>query len=322
MVNSATPAAPVTPGVPQISYVVVVYKMAQQALRTVQSLMADYQRGVSPDDFEVIVVENESDSMVDPNQMLALGPNIRYFPRAEIEPTPIHAANFGASKARAPMIGMVIDGARMMTPGVTSYILAARRFGPDTVVAVPGYHLGEVLQQEAAAQGYDEAAEAELLAGISWPDDGYRLFEISTQSGTSVRGPFLPMQESNCFAVPTHIWNDLGGYDTAFRGHGGGLCNLDLYYRVVEDPRTQLVTLPGEGTFHQFHGGATTGGTVEAERQSHLDDFIDEYIAIRGFRSRPPAKRTIFLGTVPESAQPFIKHSAEFTLRNNPQPHG
>ena len=55
---------------------------------------------------------------------------------------------------------------------------------------------------EAAEAGYDQAAEDELLAGIDWEDDGYRLFDVSTLAGSSARGWFGPMGESSGLFMP------------------------------------------------------------------------------------------------------------------------
>ena len=40
---------------------------------------------------------------------------------------------------------------------------------------------------------------------------------------------------------------------------GGGLVNLDFYTRASLRSDVELVQILGEGTFHQFHGGAMTG---------------------------------------------------------------
>ena len=45
---------------PAVSVVVVVYNMAREAPRTLYSLSAAYQRDISAEDYEVIVVDNGS----------------------------------------------------------------------------------------------------------------------------------------------------------------------------------------------------------------------------------------------------------------------
>jgi hypothetical protein len=202
-----------------------------------------------------------------------------------------------------------------VSPGIVNYILAAERLHRDVVVAVPGYHLGNKVQQEAMLEGYDEAYEQTLLEKIQWPQDGYRLFEICCLSGTSAGGYLKPLGESNVLAMPRHIWEKLGGYDTGFTETGGGQCNLDLHKRAVELPETTLVTLIGEGSFHQFHGGITTGTRGE-ERLKAMQDHFNQYAALRGKPYTPPLKRSIFLGTFPDCALRFVRHSASVVMKN------
>jgi hypothetical protein len=49
---------------PRLSIVVMVYKMPEQAKKTLYSLSAAYQRGVTENDYEVIVMENPSSRML------------------------------------------------------------------------------------------------------------------------------------------------------------------------------------------------------------------------------------------------------------------
>jgi hypothetical protein len=156
--------------------------------------------------------------------------------------------------------------------------------------------------------------EAELLASINWPNDGYRLFEISCLSGTSGSGYFKPIGESNCLSVPADIWQSLGGFDPAFTETGGGQVNLDFYKRAVELPDTLLVILMGEGSFHQFHGGITTGTKGKARVKS-MDDHFNQYAALRGEPYKSPTKRPIYLGSLPDSAMKFMHHGTTQAVR-------
>ncbi len=291
----------------RVSFIVIVYRMPDQAEKTLYSLSTQYQRGVTEADYEVIVVENSSDAVLGEERACQYGDNVRYFYREETLPTPVPAINFGAARATGTHISVMVDGARMLSPAVVSYTLAATRLHPLTLVAVPGYHLGHKLQQRSMLEGYCEAVEAELLGSINWPEDGYRLFEIACLSGTSGSGYFKPIGESNCFCVPAGVWEQLGGFDSAFTETGGGQVNLDFYKRAVELPDTLLVILVGEGSFHQFHGGITTGTRGE-ERIKSMDDHFNQYAALRGGPYRPPVKRPVYLGSLPDSAMKFMHH--------------
>ena len=293
----------------KISFVVIVYKMPDQAEKTLYSLSTQYQRGVSESDFEVIVVENASSAVLGEQRACQYGGNVRYFYREETLPTPVPAVNFGASHASGSHITIMVDGARVLSPSVVSFMLAATRLHPQALVALPGYHLGPKLQQRSMLEGYCEAVEAELMASIDWPADGYKLFEISCLSGTSTSGFFKPIGESNCYCVPKAVWESVEGFDPAFTETGGGQVNLDFFKRTVELPDTVLVILPGEGSFHQFHGGITTGTQGESRVKS-MEDHFNQYAQLRGGPYQSPDKRPIYLGSLPDSVMKFVKHGA------------
>ena len=297
------------PGQPLLSLIVMVYKMREQALKTLRSLSIPYQQGVTRDDYEVLVVENASSSNLEEHEVVAFGPNFRYIRRQEPSPSPVPSINYAANQARGQMIGLIVDGARMATPGLINWTLTARRLHPNAIVCTPGYHLGPKLQQDSMLEGYDNHAEQALLDSIGWPENGYRLFEIAVLSGTSANGIFKPIGESNCLSMPRSIWDKLGGCDPRFMETGGGQVNLDLYKRACELPETQLILLPGEGTFHQFHGGITTG-TRDHDRLAIMAAHFAQYTAIRGQPYSAPLKRAIYLGAIPDCAQKFIQHSA------------
>jgi hypothetical protein len=246
-------------------------------------------------------------------EVAGFGRNFRYFLREETRPTPVFAVNFGAAAARGRTIGIMIDGARLLTPGAVRSILMARRMDERAVVAIPGYHLGDQLQQDALAAGYDSRTEAALLERIGWPRDGYRLFEVACFSGTSRPGFFRFPGESNCLCMSRTIWEAVGGCDERFDLPGGGQVNLDLYKRVVERDDTLLVTLIGEGCFHQFHGGVTTGTGSEA-RRALIDAQVEQYRKLRGRKYKNPRVRSVTLGLVPDAALKFVDQSVRRAL--------
>lgn len=303
-------------GGPLLSIVVVVFDMAEQALNTVRSLSSDYQMGVEASDYEVIVVENSSSRPMDESRLLSLGSNIRYFYRDESQPTPVHAVNFGVAQARGEWVSLMIDGARMVTPGVVNYTLAAMRLSPNAVIAVPSYHLGSQVQQDARESGYDRDAERALLNGVSWPEDGYRLFEIGVFSVTNAAGFLKPAAESNCLTCRRDVYDELGGCDTRFDTPGGGQVNLDLYKRLVERSAALLIVLAGEGSFHQLHGGATTELDKQA-RRDQLEQHYNRYASIRGEPYSAPQRRALYFGSFPDSAMKMVQHSAMVVRRNS-----
>ena len=282
--------------------------MARELPRTLASLEAGYQRGIDANDYEVIVVDNGSPVPVDAAQLSWFAGQLRVTRLDPAPPSPAHAANVGAEMANGELVGLLIDGARMASPGLLAGAVLARRLATQPVIASLGWHLGPALHGHAAEAGYDQAAEDRLLAELEWERDGYRLFTAATLAESSSRGWFAPMGESNGLFVLADTWDALGGLDESFALPGGGLANHDFFRRACELDGTQLVVLLGEGTFHQIHGGAATSGRIGWE-QMH-----DEYVAVRGRPYRPPEVERLYVGTVPEAALPHIEHAARRAL--------
>lgn len=307
---------------PLLSVVLIVYRMPEQAKRTLISLSTEYQQGVSELDYEIIVVENHSDLLLGPEAASRQGGNVRYFHRIETKSTPVNAVNFGVSKARGGHVAIMIDGARMLSPGVLRLTLDALRMDPRGVVALTGYHLGSRPQQEAVDEGYGAEEESALLARIGWPADGYRLFEIAALSTSAREGFILPSPESNFLALSRRSWQAIGGMNPEYDSYGGGYANHDLYKRALEHRGTRCYFLFGEGCFHQFHGGVTTG-TPSEERESIYRSILEQDIRIRGENRDLPLIRPVFFGSLHPAAYRFLAHSVERAraAQNNLQPH-
>ena len=297
------------PSAPALSIVVIVYDMPRQALNTITSLSPVYQQGVRPEEYEVLVIENRSQNCIPAEVVAAFPDNVRYVLREETEPTPVHAVNYGAGLARGENICIMIDGARMVTPGVVSGLLRGHRVSAGAIVTVPGYHIGSELQQDAVESGYDEAADKTLIESVDWRNNGYGLFDVACLSESCATGFFLPHGESNGISMPRRMWQVLQGCDHRFNLRGGGLVNLDLYMRACEFPGTQHVILPGEGTFHQFHGGVTTGGDARDRREALIGEIRDQYRQIRGEDFQRPETQPIYLGCMPPQAIRFLELS-------------
>jgi Glycosyl transferase family 2 len=293
-----------------VSFVIIVYDMPKQAQNTVRSLLPDYQRESRLQDYEVIIVENESANTMSREFLESLPQNFSYHLRKESRPTPIYAINYGIGQAQGENICVMIDGARLLTPGVVKNTILGHRLSPRAVVTVPGYHLGFELQQIAVGSGYDVERENTLMNSISWPENGYRLFEISCFSGSCKHGFYLAHSESNCISMSRELWKELGGYDVRFDIRGGGLVNLDLYKRAFELPGITHVFLHGEGTFHQFHGGSTTGGEDIQPREKLIQEIKDQYVQIRGTNFKAPETTPIYLGELSHEVQRYVQMSA------------
>jgi glycosyltransferase involved in cell wall biosynthesis len=289
---------------PAVSVVVVAHDMARELPRTLRSLSPNYQIGLNAQDYEVIVVDNGSAKPVDPALAASFPGRLRMERIDPAPPSPAHAANHGLRRAGGDLLGLIVDGARLASPGLLAEARRAACLAARPVITAPAFHLGHVRHMQAAAAGYDQAAEDELLAESGWEADGYRLFEISTPAGSWGRGLFGPAGESSSLFCPRPIWDELGGLDERFALPGGGLMNHDLYRRACELDEVELIVLLGQGTFHQHHGGAATSGRYT------WDDMHAEYHAITGVSHRPPARPPLYVGRAVPPLLPLIERSA------------
>ncbi len=294
---------------PLLSIIVIAYDMPRQALNTLISLAPAYQQGVDSADYEVILVENRSKRNMDAAAVAALPGNFRYFLRDEPGVSPAAAINFGFAQARGQFVGLMIDGARMVTPGVVQNVLMAFSLNADAMVTVPGYHLGENEQQFHLTHGYTEEKEQALLDEIDWQRNGYRLFDISCLSGANPNGIFHPFMECNCLFTSAEVFREIGQADERFDLPGGGALNLCIYRKIAMHARTRAFMLAGEGSFHQLHGGVTTSEIVQ--RDDILRRQSDQLNELLGQPFRSPTVEPILLGKIPGPALRYLKHSVE-----------
>lgn len=279
--------------------------MAREAPRTLHSLSPDYQQGIAAESYEVIIVDNGSPEPLDGHRIESLGRHFSYHRLPPGNPSPAAAVNVGLSKARGRCVGVMIDGARLVTPGLLHHVELATRLHPRPIIAVPGWHLGPALQSQSTLEGYDQGEEDRLLEGIGWPADGYRLFDIATLAASNRDGWFRPLAESNALFLSRPMVDELKGYDEAFCLPGGGLCNLDYFARACALDDAKLVVLLGEGTFHQVHGGQTT-----ADGRDPWPTLHGEYQRLRRRPFRIPDPPPLYLGHLPSSCLRFIEWSA------------
>lgn len=294
------PLAPPPPvGAIDLTVVVVFYNMRREAARTLRSLSSAYQLGLEGVEYEVIAVENGSA----PDQRLgrafveSFGPEFRYIDLAEdARPSPAHALNRGIQAGRGNAFALMIDGAHVLTPSVLRFGLTGLNTYAPAIVATQQWYVGPGQQGEAMSDGYDQDYEDRLFKRIGWPDDGYRLFGIGHFVGG--RDWLDGVWESNCMFVPRKQLEQVGGFDERFSMAGGGFANLELYERLGSSPDVTVVTILGEGSFHQLHGGVTTNQPDADERRARVFGYGEHFADLRGRHFRGPGKPIHYVGRI------------------------
>lgn len=287
-----------------LSIIVVVFNMKREAPRTLFSLSTQYQRLVSESDYEVIVVENGSSEPLGADNVQSFGNNFHYINLQEwSHPSPCRAINYACSKASGEYVGILIDGARIVSPGLVHAAISALRIAPSPVVATLAWHLGPEHQSVSIKNGYTQEIEDSLIASVNWEIDGYNLFTISALAGSNAQGYFGALFESTAIFMRKSKYDSLGGYDEKFDLAGGGLANLDFYKRACEYDNDELIILLGEGTFHQLHGGISS----ITKSPDYFENASCQYLQLKGKPFVPPGKNPIYYGCVASQAVRWVR---------------
>ncbi|MCG6984522.1 MAG: glycosyltransferase [Thiocapsa sp.] len=283
---------------PAITVIIAAYAMERELPRTLMSLSRSYQNATESLHYDVLLVDNGSPNRPNIDQLKQICPNLSgALIRKSPGRSPVAGLNGAIQQARGSIVGVMIDAARILSPGIIAS--AAEIITPEsqTVVGTYGFHLGPDVQMESVKHGYGPELEDKLLEQIGFPAEGYRLFEISSLAGSSSRGWYSRISESNLFFTTKRNLLRLGGFDERFASEGGGFANLEIWDRLVSDPLDQVVMLLGEGTFHQVHGGTATNRGSE---EKHVL-WRNEYAAITGRDYRCPSYRFMNDGAIESS---------------------
>jgi hypothetical protein len=290
---------------PRLSVVVICFNMRREISRTLHSLSAAYQRGIERECYEVILVDNGSADPPTAADFPDLRLDLRILSCPDPTPSPVAAINLGLEACRGELVGVMIDGARMASPGLLAAGIRASLLHPRAIVYSQSLTLGHGYQWQLVRQSHDQAAEDRLLESIAWPGDGYRLFEIASwpSSDTTERRWVEPFYESNALFMPRALWREVGGYDPAFQTPGGGFASVDLFARACALPDTQLIAITGEATFHQIHTGSASSASKDAMAQ--VKRFSREYHHVRKRPPRPVVRPYWTFGLVPTPPVPL-----------------
>ena len=297
---------------PYISIVVVFYDMPWQAANTLYSLSSHYQKSIDAGDYEILAIENNSKRNLGKDAALAIDSNIKYLLRDEPSPSPVAAINEGIDLAQGEFLGLMIDGARMLSPGVLHLAEQATRAMDNPLVMIPGYHLGG---EKSFEQGYSEANDQQLLEQLNWKYDGYELFSRASMSPGNENGYMNPFMESSLLFAARQAFINIGCANKDFNLAGGGSINLHMMRQLGIEQNLNPVVLVGEGSFHQHHGGVTTSDS--ANKRELIEQFqqqLDSYWngQFEGLRKEP-----VMLGALPFQAYEYMHFSASKALTSS-----
>ena len=263
-----------------ISVVVAAHDFRRELPRTVRSLSPPYQTGLDAAHLEIIVVDNGSSEPVKPDWFEGVSADLKIIRFPPGNPSPCRAINAGVAIAEGALVSVLIDGARIASPGLLARARAAMQLADDVFVVTMGFHLGPQPQQISLTEGYGPEVEDKLLAQIGWPADGYRLFEVCARGQSYSSGVLSNFPETPAFMMRRASFARLGGFAEAFKFRGGGLANFEFFERVLCDERITPVILIGEGTFHQVHGGTSTAAHGVGRRATPDGPTIWEEMAL------------------------------------------
>lgn len=258
-----------------LSIILICFNMQREIVRTIESFLPPYQVGTEDYLIEIIVIDTGSDRLPDLSQFQH---KIKFVQFKTEHPSPVAAINYGIKIAQSDYVGVLIDGARMVTPGICRDAIAANKLAQRVFVSTLAFHFGPIVQMHSVFAGYDQVLEDKLLQAIDWRNNGYDLYLISCLAQSSINGLYGPIAESNAIFANKDIWHELNGFDERFVSIGGGLSNLDVYKRASELADIRLIRLTNETTFHQVHGGVATNNKMGKYNQI----FFQEYQEIRG----------------------------------------
>ncbi|MEI8287193.1 MAG: glycosyltransferase, partial [Actinomycetes bacterium] len=147
-----------------MTIIVISYNMNRELPRTIYSLSAGYQRDISRDEYEVIIIDNGSKIPPQLEDFAGMDVDLSIYNYENPTHSPIAAINMGLNMASGQFIGVCIDGARIHSPRVLATAREGLSMQDRSVVAVRGRYLGTEMQRDAMAKGYDKAAEDLLLS--------------------------------------------------------------------------------------------------------------------------------------------------------------
>lgn len=267
---------------PKFSVIMYLEETDERAERSLFALTSEFQREVTAEDYEVIVVDNSAEDGLR-ERWGERFPGFRFLRFVREYETPWEAVNFAVGEARSEKVLCCLQGARILSPGALKYALSALNFCQHPFV----YTLDMCLESVD-----DEKA---------WRSDGYSLFTRAHAIGGEDRGFFSRMNGSGCFGMTKRDYIRIGGLEEGFRTPIPGLAERDLFNRVHEEAGFVPVLLLGEASFAQRGACVADAALSEAGNE--------EFLRIRGKAYKPLFKKPAYLGWISQQYHVRLLHS-------------
>lgn len=291
---------------PELSIVVVFYNMSREGPRTLLSLVPPYQREIGNLSYEIIGIEHGSSKPLSIPYNVELTKRFRLLEFSNAPVSPVIAINDAIrNQCRGRWVMVYIDGARIASSHLIAQSLKSCQSVVNPLVASLSWHIGPGLQMQTVKRGYNQSEEDKILERIRWYENPEKLFEESVFAGSCQYGYFHPIAESNAFTLERRQFLEAGGYREGFVSPGGGLANLEIFHRFVNRSDINPVTLIGDGTFHQYHGGAATSN------ESYFDKAKAEHLTVTGREYEFPSYDTLYEMRFSDESRQFINTSLD-----------
>ncbi len=280
-----------------LTLIIAYYDIPKHIVRTLISCSPKYQKAPK-NKIEVIIADNGSKEPF-PEKLLKRFPFISKVIRTDGKPSPVFALNDAIAHAKFSTVGLMIDGAHILSPGVFRNTRDICQIHERPVINIPQYYLGNISQNlNPKLDAWKR--ETWWLDHLKWPERGYALFQHALFPGENATKSLRDAIESNCLITRKAVYEELGAFDEKFDEPGAGFANLEMFNRLTNDKSTTYVIFPGEGTFHQDHDGTTTRKSPE-DRDILVDAYRAKYKSITGLETMPNVKSPVLYGTMRKS---------------------
>ncbi len=275
-----------------LTLIIAYYNIPKHIERTLMSCAPKYQRAAK-DKIEVIIADNGSTEPL-PKNLQKRFPFVSKIIRTEGRPSPVFALNEAIKHAKFNMVGLMIDGAHLLSPGIFRNTRDIAQLYARPVINVPQYYFGNVSQNlNPKLNAWDR--ETWWLNRLNWPEQGYALFRQALFPGENISKSRSDAIESNCLIARRVVYDECGAFDERFDEAGAGFANLEMFTRLTNHKDNTYVMFPGEGSFHQDHDGTTTRKSPE-ERDIMVQEYREKYTQITGVETLPNVRSPMMYG--------------------------